>query len=63
MSEEEKPQRSKMGKQIGGIIFVGFMFLGMAFGWYIGRLVMGLFIGMGLGFIGMAIIMAAYDKT
>ena len=40
-------KRSKKSKNV----FVGFMFLGLGFGWLAGHLVAGLFIGMGLGFI------------
>jgi len=31
--------------------FVGFMFIGMGIGYYIGNLVGGMFVGMGVGFL------------
>jgi hypothetical protein len=40
----------------GGMAFVGFLFLGMAVGAIYGRWDIGPFLGLGLGFIAMAII-------
>jgi len=40
---EEKDQR-------GSYIFVGFMFIGMGAGYYLGNFFVGMFVGMGVGF-------------
>ena len=43
--------------KITGLIFVGCMMAGMGFGILFGNLVAGMFIGMGIGFAGQAIMM------
>lgn len=43
-------------KSPAGLIFTGFMFIGMGVGFLLGQFLPGLFIGMGAGFITMAII-------
>ena len=53
--ENENNDAKKTAQKVGGLLFVGCMFLGMAAGWYLGRLNIGLFAGMGLGFIMMAV--------
>lgn len=45
----------KAAQKVGGLLFVGCMFLGMAAGWYFGDIRIGLFGGMGIGFIMMAV--------
>lgn len=40
----------------GGVVFVGCMFIGMGLGFYYNQLPVGLFVGMGVGFLGMGII-------
>lgn len=47
--------KKNLGATIGGIVFTGFMFIGMGLGFYYGQLLPGIFIGMGAGFVGMAI--------
>ena len=55
--ENSDKEKKKMANNVGGLLFVGCMFLGMAGGWYFGKMTMGLFAGMGLGFIMMAVVM------
>jgi hypothetical protein len=49
------------GKELGGIAFVGFFFLGMAFGALYGRWEVGPFMGLGMGFIAMLLVMMKYS--
>jgi hypothetical protein len=50
-SEKQKPDRSG----VSGLIFVGFLILGLAVGFLIGNIPAGLLGGLGVGFIAMAI--------
>ena len=50
-SEKQEPK----GKGAAGVIFVGFLLLGFAVGFFTGNLVFGLFGGLGVGFIAMGI--------
>jgi hypothetical protein len=54
MELENKPNKTK-GYRVGGLLFVGCMFIGMGIGKYLNELPTGLFIGMGIGFVAMAI--------
>ena len=45
----------RKGKGAAGVIFVGFLLLGFAVGFFTGNLVFGLFGGLGVGFIAMGI--------
>ena len=49
--EKQEPQRSG----ISGVVFVGFLLLGLAVGFFIGNIPAGLFGGLGVGFIAMGI--------
>jgi len=49
--EKQEPKR----KGISGLVFVGFLMIGLAIGLLIGNIVVGLFSGLGVGFIAMAI--------
>lgn len=61
--EENKKEAKKTAQNVGGLLFVGCMFLGMAGGWYLGKMVIGIFAGMGIGFIMMAVVlMSAASK-
>ena len=61
--EEQNKDAKSAAQKAGGLLFSGCMFLGMAAGWYFDRMVIGLFAGMGLGFIMMAVvIMSAANK-
>lgn len=48
-------EKRKNARKVGGLLFVGCMFIGMAAGWYFGNLKTGLFAGMGIGFVLMAV--------
>ena len=50
-SENPKPDRTG----VSGLVFVGFLILGLAIGFLIGNVVAGLLGGLGVGFIAMAI--------
>lgn len=49
-------ERSRKGAS--GLIFVGFLILGLAIGFIVGNVMGGFFVGLGLGFIAMAIVRA-----
>ena len=51
--------KKKEARKVGGLLFVGSMFIGMAIGWYSGHFNIGLFAGMGIGFIMMAVVIAS----
>jgi predicted lipid-binding transport protein (Tim44 family) len=51
-NEKQKPER----KGISGLVFVGCLMLGLAIGFLTGNIAAGLFGGLGVGFIGMAIV-------
>ena len=53
---ENQHEKAKVAKKAGGLLFVGCMFLGMAAGWYFDRMNIGMFAGMGVGFIMMAVV-------
>jgi hypothetical protein len=59
--ENQTTQTDKMkeSRKAGGLMFVGSMFLGMAAGWYTGQFIIGMFAGMGIGFILMAVVIAS----
>ncbi|MCF8258898.1 MAG: hypothetical protein K9J06_15185 [Flavobacteriales bacterium] len=54
--------QKKSGSSIGGLIFVGCMFLGGGIGMAMGNMPVGGAVGMGVGFIAMGII-AAYNRN
>lgn len=58
-SQNEKKQQAK---KIGSSLFVGCMFLGMAAGWYFGNFSVGMFGGMGMGFILMAVAVTSLNN-
>ena len=47
--------KKSLGQIVGGILFAGFMFIGMGLGFYFQQIVVGLFIGMGAGFVAMGL--------
>ena len=61
-TQNNNEDKSKAGKKIGGLLFTGCMFIGMAAGWYWGNLTIGLFAGMGVGFILMAVVVASNNS-
>ena len=54
--ENTDKETKKTAQRVGGLLFVGCMFLGMAAGWYFGTMTIGMFGGMGIGFILMAVV-------
>jgi hypothetical protein len=56
-TQTEKPDAVKEARKTGGLLFSGCMFIGMAAGWFSGAFTIGLFCGMGLGFIMMAVVL------
>lgn len=61
--EKDNKEAKKTAQKVGGLLFVGCMFLGMAGGKYFGNMPIGLFGGMGIGFIMMAVVwMSAANK-
>ena len=55
--EDNKQQKLKQKQTVGGILFVGCMFIGFGLGFYFYQIPVGLFIGMGVGFIAMGLTM------
>jgi len=51
-SEEQEPKK----KGISGLVFAGCLMIGFAIGFLTGNVVVGLFGGLGIGFIAMAIV-------
>ena len=47
-----------MARSPEGLVFTGFLFLGIGIGLLLGRVAVGTLIGMGLGFLAMALIRA-----
>lgn len=46
----------KNAKSIGGLVFVGFMFIGAGLGMLVGHVAAGGAIGMGVGFVAMGVV-------
>ena len=57
--EDSRDERKKTARKVGGLLFVGCMFLGMAAGFYFHAVQIGMFGGMGIGFIMMAVVTAS----
>jgi hypothetical protein len=55
-------EKSKTRATVGGIIFTGCMFIGLGLGIYFHHTVVGLFIGMGVGFVAMGVAWALVKK-
>ena len=58
-TETKQTDKTKEAKKAGGLLFTGSMFIGMAAGWYTGHFNIGMFAGMGIGFILMAVVIAS----
>ncbi len=58
----EDENNKKQRRSIGGLVFVGCMFLGAGIGIYYGSMKMGGAIGMGIGFLAMAAIRLYNDR-
>lgn len=55
-TQEQNKEKNKAVRNTGGLLFVGSMFIGMAAGFYFGNFLIGLFSGMGIGFVLMAVV-------
>lgn len=55
-------QNKKSDTGTSGLLFVGFMFVGIAAGFYWNNIAIGTLAGMGVGFLAMAIYMAYASK-
>lgn len=53
--EDNTQQKQKQKQTVGGVLFTGCMFIGLGLGFYLDHIVVGLFIGMGVGFLAMAL--------
>lgn len=54
VTENEKQESKRKG--ISGLVFVGCLMIGLAVGFITGNIVAGLFGGLGVGFIAMAVV-------
>ena len=55
-TQTQQTDKTKESKKAGGLLFTGSMFIGMAAGWYYDHMNIGMFAGMGIGFILMAVV-------
>jgi len=53
-------EKTKSGSSIGGVVFIGCMFVGIGFGFIYNAVHIGAVIGMGVGFISMGAVWAYY---
>ncbi len=58
-TQAQKTDNKKETNKVGGLLFVGCMFIGMAAGFFFGNFTMYMFGGMGMGFIMMAVVHAS----
>ena len=58
MSKKE----NEKGYESGGIAFVGFIILGLGFGFLYNQIVAGILLGIGVGFIAMSLLRAIIGK-
>jgi len=58
----DENEKSKKGREIGGLCIPGGLFIGMGFGWALGYLVQGLLVGPGVGFLAMAVVQMRVGK-
>jgi len=58
-TQNQDIEKIKTTRRVAGLMFAGSMFLGMAGGWFFGHLTIGMFAGMGMGFILMAVVIAS----
>lgn len=59
METQTQNENAQASRKAGGLLFTGSMFIGMAAGWYFGNFLIGMFAGMGMGFILMAVVIAS----
>ena len=53
----QRMEKEKSKSELAGMICGGCLFIGMGIGWAMGRMVPGLFIGLGVGLVAMAVIL------
>lgn len=53
-------EKIKETRKVGGLLFIGSMFIGMAAGWFFGNFTTCMFAGMGVGFVLMAVVYASH---
>lgn len=58
-TQTHQTEKTNESKKVGGLLFVGCMFIGMAAGFFFGNFTMFMFGGMGLGFIMMGVVHAS----
>ena len=58
-TQTQQTDKTKAARKAGGLLFTGSIFIGMAAGWYTGHMNIGMFAGMGIGFILMAVVIAS----
>ena len=61
-TQTQNTEKSKMAKRAGALLFVGSMFVGMAAGSYLGDFNIGMFAGMGIGFVLMAVVIISQSN-
>jgi hypothetical protein len=61
METQDNQEKKRTARKIGGLLFVGCLFIGMALGWYFRAFNIGMFGGMGVGFILMAVTIASFS--
>ena len=62
MSEEKEKEKSKKNWEIAGTLVPAGLFIGMGVGWALDHLVQGLLIGLGCGFLAMAVMRFVLNK-
>lgn len=55
-------EKIKNKSTVAGVVFTGFLFIGLALGILFGETVVGILLGMGLGFVAMGVIYAIAGK-
>lgn len=60
METQNNKDNQKSASKISGLLFVGSMFIGMALGSYFDDMRIGIFSGMGVGFVLSAVVYASY---
>jgi ACR3 family arsenite efflux pump ArsB len=60
--ENQSNKNSKFTKRAASLLFVGCMFIGMALGYYFENIKIGLFAGMGVGFVMMSVTILSTSK-
>ncbi len=62
-NQNNNEEKKKAIRKTAGQLFVGCMFIGMALGWYFKAFNIGMFGGMGIGFIMSAVVYASMSSN